>query len=79
MEVVTATWWTYVLRLDTAHGSRWLTLPGSWIEGFLDALHAGRLDDVLADLVPAGAVLRPDGRPPSGSRHAPALPSPSGH
>ncbi|WP_029433193.1 hypothetical protein [Blastococcus sp. URHD0036] len=55
VEVVTATWWTYVVRLDTAHRSRWLTLPGSWIESFLEALHAGRLDDVLADLVPAPA------------------------
>jgi hypothetical protein len=53
VSVVSATWWTYVLRLDGPGASRWLTVPRSWIGGFLAGVDAGRLDGVVADLCQA--------------------------
>ncbi|GAA3159624.1 hypothetical protein GCM10010531_08790 [Blastococcus jejuensis] len=50
VEVVNATWWTYVLRLEGAR-VRWLTVPRTWMGSFLDRLDDGSLDDVLTRLV----------------------------
>jgi hypothetical protein len=57
IEVVSATWWAYVLRLDGPAATRWLTVQRPWIAGFLTALDDGRLDAVVADLCrePQGA------------------------
>jgi hypothetical protein len=51
VEVVSATWWTYVFRLEHPDATRWLTVPRQWVQSFLTELHSGRLDDVLTDLV----------------------------
>jgi hypothetical protein len=48
--VVSATWWTYVLRLDGPAASRWLTVPRPWLGSLLDGLDTGRLDGAVADL-----------------------------
>lgn len=50
VEVVTATWWTYVVRLEGAR-VRWLTVPRTWMGSFLDRLDDGSLDDVLTRMV----------------------------
>jgi hypothetical protein len=50
VEVVNATWWTYVVKLDGLR-TRWLTLPRPWVRSFLDQLDRGALDAVLASLV----------------------------
>jgi hypothetical protein len=51
--VVSATWWAYVLRLDGAGGSRWLTVPGACAADFFARLAAGELDEDLAAVVAA--------------------------
>jgi hypothetical protein len=49
VEVVSATWWTYVLRLSGGARTRWLTVPAPWVRSMLDSLDSGALDDeVLA-------------------------------
>jgi hypothetical protein len=53
LAVVSATWWTYVLRLDSPGATRWLTVPGPWIGSLLAEVDAGRLDGVVADLCQA--------------------------
>lgn len=50
VQVVNATWWTYVLRLEGPR-VRWLTVPRTWMGSFLDRLDDGTLDDSLAALV----------------------------
>ena len=50
VEVVNATWWTYVVRLDGPR-QRWLTVPRTWVRSFLERLDDGSLDEVLARLV----------------------------
>ncbi|MGY1618513.1 hypothetical protein ACI797_17390 [Geodermatophilus sp. SYSU D00691] len=59
-EVVSATWWAYVIRVEGPCGIRWLTLPREWATDFFARLHAGRLDDVLTALVgpEVGAAVR---------------------
>jgi hypothetical protein len=52
VEIVRATWWTYVVKLDGPR-MRWLTVPRAWVRSFLDRLDDGSLDDVLARLVSA--------------------------
>jgi len=68
--VVSATWWAYVVRLDSGGRSRWLTVPGAWAADFFARLAEGDLDDVLAGLV---AVTR-SGSAAGGSR-GPCSPS----
>jgi hypothetical protein len=50
VEVVNATWWTYVIRLDGPR-QRWLTVPRTWVRSFLERLDDGTLDEVLGRLV----------------------------
>jgi hypothetical protein len=50
VEFVTATWWTYVVKLSGGR-ERWLTVPRTWLGSFLARLDDGSLDDVLARLV----------------------------
>jgi hypothetical protein len=50
VEVVNATWWTYVVRLEGPR-QRWLTVPRTWVRSFLERLDDGTLDEVLARLV----------------------------
>lgn len=50
VEFVTATWWTYVVKLSGTR-ERWLTVPRTWLRSFLDRLDDGSLDEVLARLV----------------------------
>jgi hypothetical protein len=54
VEFVTATWWTYVVKLDGPR-ARWLTVPRTWLASFLDRLDDGALDEVLAGMVRAAA------------------------
>ncbi len=66
VSTVSATWWTYVLRLDSPGGTRWLTVPRAWLGSFLRELDTGRLDAALAGLCPADPGGVP-GREPVGS------------
>jgi hypothetical protein len=50
VEFVTATWWTYVVKLSGAR-DRWLTVPRTWLRSFLDRLDDGSLDEVLDRIV----------------------------
>ncbi len=58
VEVVSATWWTTVVRLDGGR-TRWLTVPRVWLDSFLERLDDGSLDEVLARLVSAAAPSPP--------------------
>jgi hypothetical protein len=50
VEIVNATWWTYVVRLEGPR-QRWLTVPRTWVRSFLDRVDDGSLDEVLSRLV----------------------------
>lgn len=50
VEVVSATWWTTVLRLTGGARTRWLTVPAPWLRSMLDSLDRGELDDAVAEL-----------------------------
>jgi hypothetical protein len=52
IEFVTATWWTYVVKVSGTR-DRWLTVPRTWLGSFLDRLDDGSLDEVLPRIVRA--------------------------